>query len=152
MHKFHQRYQQIYNANYAWYWLSGDGGWLKTLRSWVRPLLAAELTPGGVDSACHPSEVGKMSTSVLVEGHNNSGTAVLPRNDSDLAAKLPSARTEQNCQLGERQKSREVQKHNWTDWHKQRRLIRIARERSAQPQWRTNHYKCQWPVTPHEWI
>ena len=27
--------------------------------------LAVELTPGGVDSACHPSEVGKMSTSLL---------------------------------------------------------------------------------------
>ena len=29
-------------------------------------MLAAELTPGGVDSACHPSEVGYMSTSVSV--------------------------------------------------------------------------------------
>ena len=28
--------------------------------------LAVELIPGGVDSACHPSEVGKMSTSMLV--------------------------------------------------------------------------------------
>ena len=27
---------------------------------------AAELIPGGVDSACHPSEVGKMSASLLV--------------------------------------------------------------------------------------
>ena len=27
---------------------------------------AVELTPGGVDLACHPSEVGKMSTSSLV--------------------------------------------------------------------------------------
>ena len=27
--------------------------------------LAVELIPGGVDSACHPSEVGKMSTSLL---------------------------------------------------------------------------------------
>ena len=25
-----------------------------------------ELIPGGIDSACHPSEVGKMSTSLLV--------------------------------------------------------------------------------------
>ena len=25
---------------------------------------AVELTPGGVDSACHPSEVGKMSASL----------------------------------------------------------------------------------------
>ena len=39
--------------------------------------MAAELTPGGVDSACHPPEVGEMSTSVLVEGHSISGTAVL---------------------------------------------------------------------------
>ena len=29
---------------------------------------AVELTPGGVDWACHPSEVGEMSTSVLVIG------------------------------------------------------------------------------------
>jgi len=28
--------------------------------------LAVELIPGGVDSACHPSEVSKMSTSLLV--------------------------------------------------------------------------------------
>ena len=27
--------------------------------------LAVELTPDGVDSACHPSEVGKMSTTLL---------------------------------------------------------------------------------------
>ena len=26
---------------------------------------AVELTPGGVDSACHPSEVGKVSPSLL---------------------------------------------------------------------------------------
>ena len=32
------------------------------------PLTAVELTPGGVDSACHPSKVGEMSTSVLVIG------------------------------------------------------------------------------------
>ena len=30
--------------------------------------LAFELTPGGVDSACRPSEVGEMSTSALVIG------------------------------------------------------------------------------------
>ena len=27
---------------------------------------AVELIPGGVDSACHPSEVGKMTASLLV--------------------------------------------------------------------------------------
>ena len=59
------------------------------------PEFAAELTPGGVDPACHPSEVGKMSTSILVEGHSISGTAMLPRNDSYSSAKLPHARTEQ---------------------------------------------------------
>ena len=31
-------------------------------------LITIELTPGGVDSACHPSEVGEMSTSALVLG------------------------------------------------------------------------------------
>ena len=35
---------------------------------WVLSLnpVTVELTPGGVDSACHPSEVGEMGTSVLV--------------------------------------------------------------------------------------
>ena len=28
--------------------------------------LAVELIPGGVDSACHPSEIGKISASLLV--------------------------------------------------------------------------------------
>ena len=32
----------------------------------VWALLAAELTPGGVDSACHPSKVGKMSSIILI--------------------------------------------------------------------------------------
>ena len=48
--------------------------------------MAAELTLGGVDSACHPSEVGEMSTSVLVEGHSISGTAALARNYNYPAA------------------------------------------------------------------
>ena len=56
--------------------------------------MGAELIPGGVDSTSHPFEVGEMSTSGLVEGHSISGTAVLPRNDSYLAAKLPYTRTE----------------------------------------------------------
>ena len=56
--------------------------------------MAAELTPGGVDTACHPSEVSEMSTSALVEGHSISGTAMFPRNDSYPAAKLPYARPE----------------------------------------------------------
>uniref|UniRef100_UPI00358FA7FF homeobox protein Hox-A13b-like n=1 Tax=Myxine glutinosa TaxID=7769 RepID=UPI00358FA7FF len=41
----------------------------------VLSLNPIELTPGGVDSACHPSEVGRMSTSYLViERHCISGT------------------------------------------------------------------------------
>ena len=32
------------------------------------PCQAVESTAGGVDSACHPAEVGKMSTSALVTG------------------------------------------------------------------------------------
>ena len=31
-----------------------------------KPHSAVELIPGGVHSACHPSEVGKMSASMLV--------------------------------------------------------------------------------------
>ena len=37
--------------------MSSNPAWLNTV----------ELIPGGVDSACHPSEVGKMSASLL--GH-----------------------------------------------------------------------------------
>ena len=40
---------------------------LKIFGSGVQTLFAAELTPGGVDSAYHPSEVGKMSTSVTAK-------------------------------------------------------------------------------------
>ena len=47
--------------------------------------MAAELTPGGVDSACHPSEVSEMSSSGLVEEHSISGIVVLQQNDSYLA-------------------------------------------------------------------
>ena len=54
-------------------------------------MLAAELTPGGVDSACHSSEVGEMSTSVLVEGHSISDIVVTQQNDSYPAVKLPLA-------------------------------------------------------------
>ena len=39
------------------------------LGSWdpeFKPLPAVELISGGVDSACHPSEVGKMSASLVV--------------------------------------------------------------------------------------
>ena len=32
----------------------------------LKPHLAVELIPGGVDSACHPSTVGKMSVSMLL--------------------------------------------------------------------------------------
>ena len=31
-----------------------------------KPHSAVEIIPGGVDSACHPSEVGKMSARMLV--------------------------------------------------------------------------------------
>ena len=56
----------LYHRIYAWCWLSGSGGWLGISGSWIWALLAAQLAPGGVDSACHPSEVGEMSTTVLV--------------------------------------------------------------------------------------
>ena len=54
--------------------------------------MSAELTPGGVDSARHPSEVGEMSASVLVEGHSVNGIVVPQQNDSYPAAKLLYAR------------------------------------------------------------
>ena len=39
---------------------------LESLDSEFKSHSAVELIPGGVDSACHPSEVGKMSASMLV--------------------------------------------------------------------------------------
>ena len=42
--------------------VAGLGSWDPEFKS----CLAVELIPGGVDSACHPSEVGKMSASLLV--------------------------------------------------------------------------------------
>ena len=44
----------------------------------IEPLSAVELTPGGIDSACHPSEVGEMSTN---------GTVTTQQNDSCHAQK-----------------------------------------------------------------
>ena len=39
---------------------------LESLGPEFKSCLAVELIPGGVDSACQPSEVGKMSASMLV--------------------------------------------------------------------------------------
>ena len=36
------------------------------LESEFKSTFAVELIPGGVDSACHPSQVGKMSANLLV--------------------------------------------------------------------------------------
>ena len=57
--------------------------------------MTAELTPGGVDSVCHPSEGSEMSTSVLVDGNSISGKAMLQRNEGYAAAKLPNTRRSQ---------------------------------------------------------
>ena len=46
------------------------------------PLSAVELTQGGVDSACHPSDVGQMSTSVLVIEGPASTAQPRPENDA----------------------------------------------------------------------
>ena len=42
--------------------VAGLGSWSPEFKS----CLAVELIPGGVDSACHPPEVGEISTSLLV--------------------------------------------------------------------------------------
>ena len=39
---------------------------LESLGPELKSHSAVELIPGGVDSACHPSEVGKMNASMLV--------------------------------------------------------------------------------------
>ena len=55
--------------------------------------MAAELTPGGVDSAFHPSDVGEMSNSVLVE-HSISSTAAFQEMIATEQPKLPYAITD----------------------------------------------------------
>ena len=53
--------------------------------------MAAELTRGGVDSACHPSEVGKMSASILViEG-------IASENDATSSHKAALERKKNDC-------------------------------------------------------
>ena len=41
--------------------------------------LDVELIPGGVDSACHPSEIGKMSASLLMSCHSGDPSRIVPR-------------------------------------------------------------------------
>ena len=50
----------------AWCWLNGYGRCLKMLGSWVWAPVMQLTNTRWVDSACHPSEVGKMSVGVLV--------------------------------------------------------------------------------------
>ena len=55
----------------------------------LESLLAVELTPSGVDSACHPSKVSKMSTSVLViEGTASAEQLHHQKNDATSSYKL----------------------------------------------------------------
>ena len=44
---------------------------------------AVELIPCGVDSACHPSEEGKMSTSLLVDCVGVSEARIVPNSQGD---------------------------------------------------------------------
>ena len=60
--------------------------------------LAVELTSGGVDSACHPPEVGEISTGVLVIG------ASALTNDAPISHKLRMKKT----------KNKVVDQENWT--------------------------------------
>ena len=60
-------------------WYNDWGDWLKILGSWVQALAVSLNNTRWVDSACHPSEVGKMSTSFLETGHCINNTAVLPQ-------------------------------------------------------------------------
>ena len=57
---------------------------LRSLGLEFEPLLDIELTPGAVDSAYHPSEVGETRTSALVSKH--SSTAVPPQKMMQSAA------------------------------------------------------------------
>ena len=42
-----------------------------------------ELIPGGVDSACHPSEVGKMSTRLLVSCRSGDPSRIVSNSQGD---------------------------------------------------------------------
>ena len=79
--------QTAHSRDWVWCWLSGWSGWLGILGSWIWAPLTAELTPGGVDSACHPPEV-----SVLVKGTLHQRHSHAPKNESYLTSKLPYAR------------------------------------------------------------
>ena len=52
------------------------GAGLRSLGLEFEPLLGCWITPGRGDSACHPSEVSKMSTSLLLTG--GTASAALP--------------------------------------------------------------------------
>ena len=52
------------------------------------PLPAVELTQGGVDSACHPSDVGEMSSSALVIEAPASTAHPRPQNDATSSHRL----------------------------------------------------------------
>ena len=55
-----------------------------------KPRWAAELIHQEVDSACHPSEVGKMSTSALVRGALHQRHSRVPTNDATSSHRLHS--------------------------------------------------------------
>ena len=44
---------------------------------------AVELIPGGVDSACHPSEVGKMSASMLLYRRSGDPSRIVSNSQGD---------------------------------------------------------------------
>ena len=50
----------------AWCWLRSSGDGLGSLGPEFKSRSAVELIPGGVNLTCHPSEVGKMSASIMV--------------------------------------------------------------------------------------
>ena len=56
----------------------------------IQAPLAAELIHQEVDSACHPSKIGKMSTSVLVRGTLHQQHSRVPTNDATSSHRLQS--------------------------------------------------------------
>ena len=58
-----------------WCWLSGSGAGLGSEGPKLKSCLAVELIQDGVDSACHPSEVVEMRTSVAAKKATHEGKA-----------------------------------------------------------------------------
>ena len=78
----------------SWWWYKPGVGLVVRVAAWDPRVLSS--SPVGrwikihqeIDSACHPSEVGKMSTSVLVRGTLHQRHSCVPTNDATSSHRL----------------------------------------------------------------